>query len=151
MNKSGQITFYKIFLGLVVLSMCSVGLVSFMTELTNNYVPYGATPLSPNETEVYNKFNILSKLQDNTSSMLTSVENPGQEELSDTSFFILAPAATWDAIQTVFLLPGFILNLAVAATTTLQLPSWVLSGVNIIVITLISFLVLSAIIKWRLQ
>jgi len=150
-NKRGEITFYKIFAGLVLLSMVSVGLVSFMTELVSNYEVDGATPLTSNETEVYGSFNILANLSTSSSSLSTDVEHPGQGELTDTSFFILAPTKIWSAIQVVWELPIFIFKLGNKISEVLHLPYWVMLGINVLVVTLIAFLVLSAVIKWRLQ
>ncbi len=150
-NKKGEITAMQVITGIVLLSMVSAGLFGFMQTLVVNYEPDGAPQISVNETENYARFNILDKLN-STAMNLDKTLRTNDEKINPLQFFILVPKAIWGGMVILFTLPAFILELIFAATNILPgIPSWVLLGVNVLVSALISLLILSAIIKWKMQ
>jgi len=150
MNKKGQLTIWKLFSSLVILSMVSVGIVSFMSSMVSNYEKHGAIPLTNNETDTYNKFNILEDLDNMSKELDTSVRNPqGLDKLTDSSFFILKPSAIWSSIKVILKMPIFILNIVEVSILELGIPYWVWIGAQSLIVMAVVLLLLSAIMKWR--
>ena len=151
MNRKGEITAMQLIVGMVLLSMVSVGLFSFMETLVINYEPDGAPQLVSNESDNYATFNILNRL--NTTAMsLDKTLRTNPEKPNPLQFFILVPKAIWGGMLILFTLPSFMLELIFSAANILPgIPVWVFTGINVLVSALVSLLILSAIIKWRMQ
>ncbi len=144
-----NLTALKIFTGIILVSMVAVGLSTFMFDMVENYEPYGANPITPNETSTYAAYNVLGGLSNFSSSLSDVIEVQGDLP-NPLQYFIIVPKAIWEGVKTLFKLPGYIINIASVTVTATHLPDWVLTGITAIVTFLIAMLVLSAIIKWRM-
>jgi len=149
--RKGEISLGKLFTGLIVLSMLSVGLFTFMGDLLGNYELEGAPQLNANETKVYNDFNILDDLENNATGFSAILEVGSKDKPSILQYFLLAPAILWEAIKMLFAIPKMIILMVVTAMGIFSLPAWVLTAINAGIIMLVALLILSAIIKWRMN
>lgn len=149
MNKKAEVNATRIFTGLVTLSMVAIGLFAFMGDTLSNYEEFGAPQVNSNENSTYGSFNILNDLGDASDDLTTKLnENPNRPNALQ--FFLLAPQAIWAAVVIIFKLPAFLINIAFISALNLQLPSWVMTGINAMVGFFIGMLILGALIKWRL-
>jgi len=144
-----NVTAVKIFVGIVLVSMVAIGLSGFMSEMVENYEPYGTNQITPNETSTYAAYNVLSGLTNFSSSLSNIVEVQGNLP-NALQYFIIVPKAIWEGTKMLFQLPAYIVNIASVTITATQLPEWVLTGITAIITFMIVMLVLSAIIKWRM-
>jgi len=142
-------TAVKIFTGIVLVAMVSIGLSTFMFDIVGNYEKYGADPITPNETSTYAAYNILSDVGDWSTSLSNVIEK--QSALPDIlQFFIIVPSAIWQGMKMLFSLPAYIMDIVLTSTISMHLPDWVFDGITAIVTFIIVMLILSAIMKWRL-
>jgi len=149
MNNKAQITAFQIFAGLIVLAMVSVGLISFMTSLITEYEVEGSVPLTVNETNIYGSFNILDEMENSSSNVMSTIQSQ-TDKPSILQYFIIAPAIIWATIKIVLTLPITMISLVGVIAGALGFPSWIITGATALISALIGFLVLSAIIKWRM-
>ena len=144
-----NVTAVKIFIGVVLVSMVAIGLSNFMFEMVENYESYGTDPITPNETSTYAAYNVLGGLS-NFSSSFSDVIGVQGELPNPLQYFVIVPKAIWEGLKMLFQLPAYIVNIASVTITATQLPEWVLTGITVIITFMISMLILSAIIKWRM-
>tara|TARA_R100000501_G_C2629906_1_gene124880 strand:- start:1152 stop:1580 length:429 start_codon:yes stop_codon:yes gene_type:complete len=138
----------NIFVSIVLLSMVSIGLFSFMGDMIDNNIEYGTEPVNGNYSAAFNEFNVLDNL-DNTSKSIYNNLNV-DEKPDKLQFFILAPALVWNIFKIILTLPLTILDLVGNMATLVGVPSWVLTGFTAILMGVFGFLALYALIKWKM-
>lgn len=151
MMRKGEANMKTIVIGMVLLSMVSIGLVGFMNDMLNNYASDGAVPLTEGEMSNYSFMGtgFLGKMNETTAEFSSLIE-AGQEEKPDLlQTFLLAPSALWSAIKIVFQLPAFMLNLITGMFSIIGIPAWVTLGLTVIIVVIIALIALNAIIGWR--
>ena len=140
----------SIIISIIIFGMVATGLFTFMGDLIEQYEDDGVEQVDETYLDIYNDLSLGgTDIENRTKTMYTNLEEGGSPGLL--SYFIIAPLALWKVIVLTLKLPINIMVLInTLAIDVLPIPMWVLQGIEVIITAFVGFLILSAVLKWKL-